>query len=94
MAWAVARRDAGSEFTTRVSIGFPFRPIRTLRRGRACVPVMKRAPVNHGSDASLLAIVWLKGSLVPAAWAASHTNNSYLASQYRRLMDAAARNAL
>jgi transposase len=29
---------------------------------------------------------WLKRSLVQAAWAASHTKNSYLASQYRRLV--------
>ncbi|HVH72435.1 MAG TPA: IS110 family transposase [Candidatus Dormibacteraeota bacterium] len=29
---------------------------------------------------------WLKRSLVQAAWAASHTKNTYLASQYRRLM--------
>ena len=29
---------------------------------------------------------WLKRSLVQAAWAASHTRNSYLASQYRRLV--------
>ena len=28
---------------------------------------------------------WLKRSLVQAAWAASHTKNTYLASQYRRL---------
>ena len=28
---------------------------------------------------------WLKRTLVQAAWAASHTKNSYLASQYRRL---------
>ena len=28
---------------------------------------------------------WLKAALVQAAWAASHTKNSYLASQYRRL---------
>jgi len=28
---------------------------------------------------------WLKATLVQAAWAASHTKNSYLASQYRRL---------
>lgn len=28
---------------------------------------------------------WLKKTLVQAAWAASHTKNSYLASQYRRL---------
>jgi transposase len=29
---------------------------------------------------------WLKRTLVQAAWAASHTKNSYLASQYRRLV--------
>lgn len=29
---------------------------------------------------------WLKRTLVQAAWAASHTKNSYLASQYRRLL--------
>ena len=29
---------------------------------------------------------WLKRPLVQAAWAASHTKNSYLASQYRRLV--------
>ena len=29
---------------------------------------------------------WLKRTLVQAAWAASHTTNSYLASQYRRLV--------
>ncbi len=29
---------------------------------------------------------WLKRSLVQAAWAASHTKNTYLASQYRRLV--------
>lgn len=29
---------------------------------------------------------WLKRSLVQAAWAATHTKNSYLASQYRRLV--------
>lgn len=29
---------------------------------------------------------WLKRSFVQAAWAASHTKNSYLASQYRRLV--------
>jgi transposase len=29
---------------------------------------------------------WLKRSLVQAAWAASHTRNSYLASQYRHLV--------
>jgi len=28
---------------------------------------------------------WLKPTLAQAAWAASHTKNSYLASQYRRL---------
>jgi transposase len=28
---------------------------------------------------------WLKRTLTQAAWAASHTKNSYLASQYRRL---------
>jgi transposase len=28
---------------------------------------------------------WLKKTLVQAAWAASHTKNSYLASQYRRI---------
>src|SRR5207245_4358351 len=28
---------------------------------------------------------WLKRTLVQAAWAASHTKNTYLASQYRRL---------
>ena len=28
---------------------------------------------------------WLKRSLVQAAWAASHTKHTYLASQYRRL---------
>jgi transposase len=28
---------------------------------------------------------WLRGMLVQAAWAASHTKNSYLAAQYRRL---------
>jgi transposase len=28
---------------------------------------------------------WLKGTLVQAAWAASHAKNTYLASQYRRL---------
>lgn len=29
---------------------------------------------------------WLKRTLVQAAWAASHTKNTYLASQYRRLV--------
>jgi transposase len=29
---------------------------------------------------------WLKRTLVQAGWAASHTKNSYLASQYRRLL--------
>jgi transposase len=29
---------------------------------------------------------WLRRSLVQAAWAASHTKKSYLASQYRRLV--------
>lgn len=29
---------------------------------------------------------WLKRTLVQAAWAASHTKNSYLAAQYRRLV--------
>jgi transposase len=29
---------------------------------------------------------WLKRALVQAAWAASHTKNTYLASQYRRLV--------
>jgi hypothetical protein len=28
---------------------------------------------------------WLKRTLTQAAWAASHTQNTYLASQYRRL---------
>ena len=28
---------------------------------------------------------WLRGMLVQAAWAASHTKNSYLAAQYQRL---------
>lgn len=28
---------------------------------------------------------WLKRTLAQATWAASHTRNSYLASQYRRL---------
>ena len=54
-------------------------------RGPACVRATKKAPGSTSGDASRRAIRWLKRSLVQAAWAASHTKNTYLASQYRRL---------
>jgi transposase len=37
--------------------------------------------------------VWLRRSLCQAAWAASHTKNTYLAAQFRRIAAAKARNA-
>jgi transposase len=39
----------------------------------------RKRRITHGNR-------WLKRTLVQAAWAASHTKNSYLASQYRRLV--------
>ena len=38
----------------------------------------KSGHTNHGNR-------WLRGALAQAAWAASHSKNTYLAAQYRRL---------
>ena len=51
------------------------------------VSVLLTVAVLFYSDASLAISGnrWLKRTLAQATWAASHTKNTYLASQYRRL---------
>ena len=45
---------------------------------RECAGKRKSGHTNHGNR-------WLRTALVQAAWAASHSKNSYLSAQYRRL---------
>ena len=46
---------------------------------------MKKVPETHNDGALRPGNRWLKKTLAQAAWAASHTKNTYLASQYRRV---------